>query len=404
MEARERPPDLRCLHLPLAVGNHSHGDVGAQPLPGGGSAPDDSGYVTYTAEPLYGLRFQNAPLDGVRPAGAAIWKFLPGDTSSTPRPGAVGWYMYHCEYRLTCRFRPPGPGRMQVEAYVEMQAAYARSKPEGDQCSSDVQISPALRLDRIAECGQQPGIELTCTPTTVVRGEGVLCEARAHPAGDALTVTEWSFNGQRRTDGDMASSTWAGPMVDSGTVRVQGIVQGQSLQDSAHIRVLPRVWRELGITRVDHRIEVDPATMQPYPPDGRAFGRHERGQLAFDSMEIRMATTGPNAGYFYLTAPVRILPSKIWVHPALYLLNSLPAGVGPSSPGYSDWLAFYNDQNGFGSGDCSKPAVARFRRNVERHEGVTLADNSHVGVANRSFRSDSIQKRFERVACRTPET
>lgn len=50
-----------------------------------------------------------------------------------------------------------------------------------------------------------------------------------------------------------------------------------------------------------------------------------------------------------------------------------------------------------GSGTCYHSALAQFRHNVERHEGLTLANNSHVGVANGSFRSDSVQRRFERI-------
>ena len=40
---------------------------------------------------------------------------------------------------------------------------------------------------------------------------------------------------------------------------------------------------------------------------------------------------------------------------------------------------------------------------VEEHEGVTLADMSHVGVANRFFRQDTVQKRFERMSLDTTE-
>jgi hypothetical protein len=46
---------------------------------------------------------------------------------------------------------------------------------------------------------------------------------------------------------------------------------------------------------------------------------------------------------------------------------------------------WYNDQNGNPSGTCTQAHVPALRTQVERHEGLTLASNSHAGVANQQF-------------------
>lgn len=366
------------------------------------SAPDSSGRRSYTVEPLYGLAFMN-PTGDSRPAGAVSWYFFPGESvSDKPGWAESNAWIGDCQFKTTCQFRPPGPGKVQVYASVERQGVTIRSSGGAPQC----QITPGPLGSRSARysvsgtlCEQTPKIVLSCNPASVTRGDPVTCESQALPTTlqDSLKISEWSFEGHPRTDGDRVSRTWTGPMVTGGMVRVKGTIEGTAVEDSARITVSARSWPEIQITGMVKRVEVDPLSMQDYPPNGIAFGRHQLGYLATDSIQIRTAQSGPNAGYLYLGAPVQILPSTIYVHPALYLLHSLPPPLGPSSPGYSDWRDFYNDQNGIGSGTCYHAAIAHFRRNVERHEGVTLASNSHVGVANRSFRTDSVQSRFERL-------
>jgi hypothetical protein len=123
---------------------------------------------------------------------------------------------------------------------------------------------------------------------------------------------------------------------------------------------------------VQHNITVDPVSMAPYPPNGATFGRHQLGGLDLDSLKVDGVLHGPNMGYFYVKDAVRMLPSKIFVHPALYTGGLLPSTMGPHTPGYSDWLAWYSDQNGHGSGSCQAAGVDLFRQNVERHEGLKV--------------------------------
>ncbi len=370
--------------------------------------PDSTGARPYRVEALYGLQFINpVGYPGQIPAGATFWRFFPGDSvGDTPDRSGGGWELRECEYLMVCRYRPPVAGRMQVQAFVEGQFADVRSKPAAGQCANasgalDGGSQFDVRASSANGCAEEPKLTLTCNMRSdsvdVERGGNVECRAEVTPpGGSTLRITGWSFNGQPRTDGDTLGRTWAGPMVESGTVRVRGQWGEQQGEASVRIGVVARVWPDLQITQVILRKEREPNSMANYPPNGRAFGRHIRGEIAFDSMEVRQAASGPNAGYFYIGAPVRILASTVWVHPALYLLHSLPDSVGPSSPGYSDWMRFYTDQNGVGSGTCDHAGLLRFRDNVERHEGLTLANDSHVGVANGSFRADSLQMRFER--------
>lgn len=342
------------------------------------SAPDADGVVAYTVEPLYGLQF-TSPVNGW-PAGATFWAFYPGDSlPDKPDRSWPGWEITECQFKLVCTWKPPVAGRMQVLAHLEDQSAYARGKR--------------------TPTSQEPRLVFSCTPLTVTRGNDVSCNASVAPSvmKDSFTLTGWSFSGRPRTDGDLLSLTWAGPMVDSGMVRVQGRLRGRSVADSATIAVSARVWPEIQITSVSHRIKRDVRSMAHYPPDGLAFGRHQRGGLDSVNMQVRRIDHGPNTGYWYLGDPMRILPSTVYVHPSLYLPSSLPPGINSSSPGYSDWRDFYDDQNGTGSGTCQAAAVITFRQNVERHEGVTLAADSHVGIANFSFRRDSAQKKMERI-------
>jgi hypothetical protein len=82
------------------------------------SAPDASGVVTYTVEPLYGLHF-SSPVRGW-PAGATFWEFYHGDAlSDHPDLSRPGMSITECQFQLVCRFKPPAPGRVQVLAHLE---------------------------------------------------------------------------------------------------------------------------------------------------------------------------------------------------------------------------------------------------------------------------------------------
>jgi hypothetical protein len=90
------------------------------------------------------------------------------------------------------------------------------------------------------------------------------------------------------------------------------------------------------------------------------------------------------------------------LHPALY--PPFPNVYPGFPPGFvaTIWTMWYNDQNGnAGPGwhqpypSCSQTDLVTLRSELERHEGVTLAFNSHAGLANRIFQSSKLHERFE---------
>lgn len=138
-------------------------------------APEADGNRTYTVEPLYGLQLIN-PLGSSAPPGAIRWYFVPGDsvspvaTSSDPP-----WSLPACADQPTCRWQPPGPGRVQVAAYVETRRARARS--DG---------GPPKPVGMLA---------LACKPDSLIVGNITTCKASLTPTTSTLTVQTWRFDG-----------------------------------------------------------------------------------------------------------------------------------------------------------------------------------------------------------------
>jgi hypothetical protein len=107
-----------------------------------------------------------------------------------------------------------------------------------------------------------------------------------------------------------------------------------------------------------------------------------------------MIDAGPNAGSAMLAQQPGFEDPRgatAFVHPALY---PPPAGEAWADPEYARW---YNDQNGQPSGTCDQHHMPLLRQEAERHEGFTVAQNSHAGVTNRIFRSKKFHEQVERV-------
>ena len=208
------------------------------------SAPDESGLITYTAEPLYGLHFSNPSGYGHLPPGDLVWKFFPGDSlSDKPDFSWPGWYMYECERKLVCQFRPPGPGRMQVSAFVERQTAYVRSTPATAACPEALGASLMQLTTGGTPTGCAPPAEIAvqCQPDTLIAGNRTTCTAAVSPSGLSLTVTSWKFVGDSlgttlSADGDLKSWTFAPPVC--GTVTVAGTVEGIPKEAQTRVEVL----------------------------------------------------------------------------------------------------------------------------------------------------------------------
>ncbi|HET7460284.1 MAG TPA: hypothetical protein VFJ82_03515 [Longimicrobium sp.] len=306
------------------------------------SAPDADGVVTYTVAPLYGLQF-TTPVNGW-PDGATFWAFYPGDSlPDRPDRSWPGWQITECQFKLVCQWKPPVAGRMQVLAHLEDQPAYARSKPAPPPAS----------------------IQVTCTPTTVVRGGSIVCEANARPRG-SLQVTKWWFddgNGHllRPSDPQQDSADfWGGRMAVSGTVHVEGEIDGHSAPgDSAQITVVAR--RPWGLAYPARPSDTYTRDSLQYPPVmayGQTIGNGVLGKFRGASLKwIPALGTGPNEGVMYVQ-------SIQWDTARLFIW--INAGLQPTDPWYQAQVGpTRNRPNG-----CGTAFLEREAAQVPVHEGT----------------------------------
>ena len=331
---------------------------------------DESGMITYTAEPLYGLEFSNPYNYGHLPPGDLVWTFFPGDSADQPDHSWPGWYMYDCERKLVCRFRPPpGPGRMQISAYVERQRAYVRSKP----------------------AVAQEQLTLTCTgdkgPNQVTRGEELSCTASAPSGSGPLTVTGWSFDDTPREDEPRTASTWSGRMVKGGVVTVRGhIGTGAELSASATITVVARDWSKKAPDITDQKVRNgSPYTAPPLPE--AVIWVHDLGKTRFwpDTDETTLIDQGPNRDYYYF-------PDIRFRVVGYYSLNDEAFASGsafqraqePDKPGGGSSTMVG------GTNYCQQRDVPRQGPRIETHE------KEHVRVFRERF-AQVVQPEYERI-------
>lgn len=284
-------------------------------------------------------------------------------------------------------------GRMFAEVRVSSEAARATGGANG-------YAYPLVRFEPLLEEEEKAKLALTCTGNLganhVTRGRQITCTAAKYPASapGELAITGWSFAGSARTDGDLTSTEWKGVIARRGKVEVRGTINGAALRDEQTIRVERRGWSVMQFSVPRHVVGLDPASMADYPPAGIAYGRFKPEWPDFTKVHAHGIDAGPNAGLWFLPDPIELPQPVAFVHPALYF-PTLPAPLGSESPGYSQWILWYNDQNGRPAGTCRPQEVTQFRINVEVHEGVTGATNSHWGVGNRVLTNTKLHERFE---------
>lgn len=380
------------------------------------SAAEADGTRTYTVEPLYGLQYINPSgwTPSSDPPGALRWYFVPGENVDPAAPNSdPPWTINECRNQTTCRWQPPGPGRVQVAAFVETRRARARN--EDDPCQVRIAATTAD-----GGCGgeEAPRVQVTCgSPTggSPHRGGPVVCRTTVSPAmpfavtsrtAQARNLTVW--DSVRHEHGTGETDEWAGTAVVETRVAIDVEVtptggQPQTLRGTARFDVTRRSWSvyEIVAPAVIHRIREGQMGMIP--------GRPTYGVFNLDTILIRLAgvdsvSAGPNAGAVYFTSQPQFKGSVgiIHLHPALY--PPYPAVYEPWPPGLARdiWGRWYSDQNGNAGPNwnqpyppCSQNQLQQLRLEAERHEGVTLASNSHVGLANQIFRSSKLHDRFE---------
>ena len=260
-----------------------------------------------------------------------------------------------------------------------------------------------------------PKLRLTCGSGAVTRGDSIACNAQVDPTSfqDSLKVSEWSFDGVPRTDGDVTAHNWSGVMVDSGTVRVKGKVNGQEVSDSVMIAVNSRFWPKLQAASPAydslagdglHDLPAVPVAV-PVADTSRPFG-YNTGEFA-DSHIMRDSTalpyagrarrvdSGPNAGWWYVASP---LSSPYWlVHHSDAWKPSHPwfKKQHGGSPGKAGWLPY-----------CPKYEITLLRRRALYHEGLLSAPISpgdlyqpaytHYTFFQDWLRNHDVNKLFER--------
>ena len=350
---------------------------------GSSQEASSEGTATYTV---------SAPLE----VGGVTWMYA-ADTAALPYHGRISSAYTHvdeCTNLTTCAFTPDSAGRMYAIVYMELSSSGANEYVMFDATAG----APRIRL----RCEGLVGTQLTANRVT--RGNTLDCTAYKDPTtatGDLL-ITGWWFDSKPRSDGDLTAATWSGPMARSGQVRVRGrIGTGPEHDRTVGITVQARPWPQVRLTDApDVRTELHPVGMEPYPAPGTpdapsSFGRFVLNWPDFTALSVIRITEGPNDGDGILASALQMPQTTIFIHPAL---TPTPSGLSPGMPGYMPWHAWYDDQNGKPSGTCRPKDVAKFKSNVERHEGVTMASNSHWGRTNTAFANANLQGQMERLS------
>ena len=260
-------------------------------------AAEADGSRTYSVEPLYSLQFIN-PLGSSDPPGALRWYFVPGDSVDPVAANSdPPWRIDECSNQMTCHWQPPGPGRVQVAAFVETRRARARNQDRAP-CSAD--CNPP---------GKPPA--LTCSPAT--RGQEASCTV----TGDNVAVTRWRFaSGLDEIIHESSDKVWNGVVVVSGTVYAEILVNGTPAPEplTASLSVSNRGWH-WGPDQWSFSQGTAPDCFSTPPVNGGSAewgwnvrkGSCDVGRLTpnpvHDSTGFKVAQVsgGPNDGLWYVT-------------------------------------------------------------------------------------------------------
>lgn len=235
-----------------------------------------------------------------------------------------------------------------------------------------------------------PELVVSCTPSTLLRGQQVTCKGTLEPVGPFKVI------------GQMATSTFGGPEPElfaasypaGGEHQWPGIVaaptrvdmiavipDGRIIAGSGGFSVIPRVWpdwqlaapTDLGYLR---RNNMKPTLWHQSELVLADFVLHD---LAQASVTVDSIGSGPNAGFTFVRERPPLSGSSIAVHPDLKL-----------------GTFFYGQQTGPDS-LCTPQLMPTLVARVKSHEGLTMADSSHWGISNRALMMYDPQVRVEAV-------
>lgn len=246
--------------------------------------------------------------------------------------------------------------------------------------------------------------ELTCSPDPVLRGDTVTCSMTP---SEAYTVVRQRAQGQgfqiQQAPGTAHAPNetyeWSGTAVADTDVEITiETSQGQRTL-MASFAVEARDWPTLrpGNPQVQRGLR---GTMEAYP--GNALLGNAAPELSLDvfrNLPVQRADGGPNDGLAFLAQPLPSPDFMIFIHPGL---DPTPPGLQPGDPGYQPSHRWHDDQNGLGSGTCTQAVFNILVPEVERHEGVTRAANSHWGITERAYRDLSPEQAIESLYTQAP--
>jgi hypothetical protein len=183
---------------------------------------------------------------------------------------------------------------------------------------------------------------------------------------------------------------WEGPAVAKTEVKmvIETSEEGGPKQTThlAVFTVRARDWPKLQLSAPN--VQVLPRSNMPAYPVRGVLGVAVPfiPTATLNALPVTRAPGGPNQGLSFLTDPLPPVSHNIYLHPGLERRPSTPL---------TDDQVWRNDQNGQGDGDCTSSVFSLLRKEIERHEGVTRAANSHWGITDRFFREQDPEQRLE---------
>ncbi|MGH7530552.1 MAG: hypothetical protein ACREMN_09250 [Gemmatimonadales bacterium] len=292
--------------------------------------------------------------------------------------------------------RSAGPSRFAASAGVTATATWTSlSACDGNlTCHATIDVSagtfvatalvhdtPRAAEQRVSEGSGGGGgapLHLSCVPEQVQRAQTVTCTASGEPSDATIVIQQWRFTPDdtrlRPIERSMGQDelTWSGPMVTSGTVTVNGTVNGQAGEATAHIAVTDRgpltaTFETPPVTDDDDMSE------RPYQVAGER-GLHHIGHIHSANHFLRfpgrlaVIGQGPNGGLGYYTANPYDPSWKIHINLSQLQANSDLAHLQrESAPAFERTVS------------CLRSQLPRLVGTIELHEGSTMHPNSHAG-------------------------
>jgi hypothetical protein len=263
-----------------------------------------------------------------------------------------------------------GPGEIWVGRSPSFPGSCGGPPYEPDYLVSGTQtLTVEVVTDAIA-------IEVVCTPSPVVRGATISCEARPQPVTEMLEVSGWTYTSAAGLvvprESNRNAFTWAGEFVLDGWIEVTGEVGGHSTRGTTAATVTPRDWSTYTAPLQHSNLGQD--TLHVRPAAISELGASDHGtDLRDDVINISRWITdgGPNEGFAFVTdIPYRITTAT--------RVNYLAMQTG------SDWYLIQERREKTINGItyCARSRVLAMIPLVEAHEGTQWESqpNSHLGI------------------------